>query len=128
VQKTFCDRCGTECTNFIFHLEGSIRHITNRGENVGYEGMKGLELCRQCTDQAKELLGLVFVLDEDSYDKAVYVAERRGEPMPDFPGIPLRYSDADSAPAATASADGARPLSTALPAPAAATSTAPDRM
>lgn len=50
MQKTFCDRCGTECVHYSGRLYGHITHFTSQGEEVGEDSIKPLDLCKGCTE------------------------------------------------------------------------------
>jgi hypothetical protein len=46
--RTFCDRCGAECTGKIFHVHVSAMELTNKGEPVSNDEYRPVELCRDC--------------------------------------------------------------------------------
>jgi len=58
MQKTFCDRCGRECTNYVLHLAGHVIHKTNRAEVVGEDEFKPNEYCKECSDMLVKLFNL----------------------------------------------------------------------
>jgi hypothetical protein len=48
MQKTYCDKCGAECVNYIARMYGSVQHTTSGGEQVAEDDIRALELCRGC--------------------------------------------------------------------------------
>lgn len=54
--KTHCDRCKEVCTNFAGRLDGSVTHRTQDGEQVGYDAMKPLDLCRVCWEAFRDFM------------------------------------------------------------------------
>ena len=58
MRRTFCDRCGGECVNTTGHLSGHVEHTTKRGEQVGFDEMPSVDLCKDCTTAVIEFAGL----------------------------------------------------------------------
>jgi hypothetical protein len=58
VTKTFCDRCGGECANWVLNLGGSVTHTTSRGDWTGEDDIRTRQLCRTCGEPVIDLLGL----------------------------------------------------------------------
>jgi len=58
MRKTFCDGCGTECINLTVHLSGALVHTTSQGEQVGYDEMKPVELCKDCFEPIQKMYGI----------------------------------------------------------------------
>jgi hypothetical protein len=62
MRKTFCDRCGSECTGFHLDVSGHGYSVTGTGEVVAeLYTTKSPQLCRSCTDALAEW-GLDFGL------------------------------------------------------------------
>lgn len=70
MRKTFCDRCGVQCVNTVVHLHGAIEHTTSRGENVGHDEIRPVELCDGCYGLVKELVGLTEIPQERDMSRA----------------------------------------------------------
>lgn len=92
MQKTFCDRCGTECKNYVLNLSGGIAHYTSQGEHVGYDEMTGIQLCKHCADVL--LAELPMKLRDEFRDRDA--AELRERPLDAESGIlpcaPVRFT------------------------------------
>lgn len=70
MRKTFCDRDGRECEARIGHLHLTVMHQTNKGETVGDDEYKPVELCGECIDELvnqflKGKLDLVYLRKGD---------------------------------------------------------------
>lgn len=48
MQRTFCDKCGTECVHYTLNLYGNIVHTTGQGERVAEDEIRAAQLCRDC--------------------------------------------------------------------------------
>lgn len=71
MRKTFCDRrrpdgsrCGAECVNWTLDLNGAVTHTTSDGKQVGYDNLKGAQLCKACGDELIDQFGLELAPDE----------------------------------------------------------------
>lgn len=91
--KTFCDRCGNECVNFTFNLSGHIVHTTNKSEQVAYDEVRSLQLCRHCTEimQAEFPVMVSRSEDYDGGDEMRAAARDRDRLYPVEPLAPVRF-------------------------------------
>jgi hypothetical protein len=64
MRKTFCDRCGAECTNTTGHIGGHIEHTTSQGETVGIDEIASADLCRGCINDAVKFFHLKVMPQE----------------------------------------------------------------
>jgi hypothetical protein len=60
-QRTFCDKCGSQCTHYVLNLYGTVNHTTGQGESVGQDDLKPVQFCKTCADPLIEQFGLVLV-------------------------------------------------------------------
>lgn len=56
--KTYCDKCGGDCTNYVMRLYGGVTHTTSQGEQVAEDNIEPVELCGTCGPEAAAFLGL----------------------------------------------------------------------
>jgi hypothetical protein len=61
VQKTYCDRCGTECVNYTARFDGTITHTTSQGEIVAEDDIRRRELCLACSTVLIEEYGFKVI-------------------------------------------------------------------
>ena len=73
MRKTYCDGCGAECVNRVIVLQGSIQHHTNRGEQVGWDDLKPVELCQDCFEPIQKTLGIEIRPQDVPPDYAVAI-------------------------------------------------------
>lgn len=60
--KTYCDRCGAECTGRFGHLHLGETHATNQAEVVAQDDYKPIDLCGHCIDAVKAFIGPAMVV------------------------------------------------------------------
>lgn len=82
MQRTICDRCGTECKQYRARLYGGITHETNKGEQVAEDEIRPFDLCSHCMDALVKEFGVrfgIYSMTKDSYElmEAVPVAPVR---------------------------------------------------
>lgn len=85
--RTYCDRCGSECTNGQAVVYMRIIHRTSQGEWVGEDETKPKDLCHTCGEVVRKLLGLEVVEQErnDAERRALRLLDAQREPYLDPP-------------------------------------------
>lgn len=84
MRRTFCDRCGGECVNTTGHFGGHVEHTTRQGEQVGFDEMPSVDLCRDCTAAVAEFAGLKVTPRELGKDGPGFSNTFEGGPVPSF--------------------------------------------
>lgn len=69
-RKTFCDRCGTECVNFVGRITGFVVHTTAQGEVVGEDHFESQDVGSCCWDAVATFLGLKLTAPSDPPETA----------------------------------------------------------
>lgn len=66
--KTYCDRCGRECTSRRGHLHLTEMSMTNKAEVVSADDYRPVDLCDHCIDATKAFIGPAMVIFRHEFD------------------------------------------------------------